>query len=503
MTIKMAEDLIAFCYYFLIEQNYHNLDLNSFDDISMINFDRIDEYSRKYQHTRKFTQLIKELYSKYRYISKKEIIDIIDKNIKELYELLSTNSKYIPIIIITNESFKKSNIFFTAYFLKRFYEMYRIKIPYAFSTVSDIFKNMINKSQDAISFGTFKNITLKDEYELEFKDKTLIIILCDDFSYSGSQLSGHLVKGSGKPLPKIIKPTIMNQNNNYNGKMQFDTNVKFFFNIIGLTNKAETLIRNEFDYPDLHIILPKSIIKNSIILNDILKGFTPEHIYDNDIFILHNSYDYITIQSQFYQICADVDLALVLPFHKYPDYVSTVQFLCKFKTLKDQIIIDQNKLNDIYPSFKSTIINHKKFYIDTFFNPEMCDKLKTAISTGIIPEDINWLYKYEPEIDTQFIKLIDSCEIDNTNYSLDCNDLCESASFYKKIKYTLDGKLLSDDDKIYENIYSIFTKYILTNKITQNGYTYDEYMTRSKNRQYGGKDKYYENKQMYLKINKI
>jgi hypothetical protein len=512
MNIEKAKDLIAFCYLLVVE-NYTDLFLNNYEDNSNIHLERIQEYSDKYKCSRHFSELLKHIYSQCRYISKREIIDIIEKNVVELFELLKKNPDYLPIIIITKSQINKSNLFFTLYFLKRFYENYRIRFPYAFNTVNDIFSNMIIETHTGSTFGTFKNITLRDEYKDVFRGKTLILILTDDFLYSGKQLAGHLVRGSGAPLTKMDNPM---KKNKYDGKMSFNTAVKFFINIIGLTDNANNLIRNEFDYPDNHLILPKAIIRENIYFSDIISKLDKDYIYNHDLLILQKNHidNNIEIKSELNYMMYQDNLTLIIPFHKYPDYISTVQFLCGIKTFNNNFIVDYKKFSDKYPIFKDQIddlifIEGSKLINN--IDPAINEQLKTIIDTGRIPENIKWLYKCDSVIDSNMVKLIDSCDIDKTYNLFNCQDVCTSSAFYKNIIYKVHGVPLAaapidlggalTDSVTPVTIDLGFENYRRSNKIFQNAYSYDEYMDRYVNKQYGGKDIYYENKQKYLKIN--
>ena len=520
MNIESGKNYISFCYQILALNN-DKIDINKYDENMRIQIEKLYDFKQKC--CKKFINFIKQIYDKHIYISKKEVIDIYNKNNEELYNLLISNPDYMPIIMMPDVNLSKSNIFFTLYFLKFFYEKYGIKFPYAFSRISDIFENMIEKKSGVEVYGTFKNITLKEEFREEFRDKTLIFIIIDDFSYSGNQLAGHLVCGKFGPLDKKK----LDMSSIYDGKMQFDTKIKYYLNIIGMTDTAEKLIKNEFEYPDLHLIIPKAIIKVTAKFSDILKSFTDQYIIENDLYILRfhgpKNNGKIGISSEFYNIFkTNEELSLVIPFHKYPDIVSTVQFLCAFRTYDNSYIVDHNQFCILYPLFKEKlrelVFNKGFINIDDIVNFEMYIKLDNILKTGKVDKDIKWLTKCDNKNDSEMIKLIESCNIDKTHKIFNCNKICPS--FYSTIDYVTDlkeiktkvlqTKLIVAKDVSTNIVYDepitfkvIFRNYELENKIIQNEYSYGEYIEKSKHRMVGGFLEYHDNKQKYTNLKYI
>jgi len=202
----LGNKLVTACYE-LLNENIKKIHLDYEDD--KLNTQNIEDYGNAQPSTKKFMSLMKFIIDKTVYIPVDEFKKSIDTNIDEIINL-TDNQDYEPVLIIPNSYFDRSYTFFTLYLLKKLEEK-NIKIKYAF--IENEIVDHINK--------------LSKVYKDKYKNKQLLIILSDDYSYSGQQIQYRL----------------------YNNIIKIDKdNVKYYINIAGLTETALEAIKTDNTY---------------------------------------------------------------------------------------------------------------------------------------------------------------------------------------------------------------------------------------------------------------
>jgi hypothetical protein len=160
------KNISKFLYNF-IEENTKLFDLKQYNVDHSINIELLNRYISKQSCSKKYFDLIKYIYTNASYIDCDTFIDIYTSNIIELDSM----DREI-IVVFPYLQLKKSNFFLTLYFLYLYNATVSKKINYVFSYDS-------TQQSDTI-----------DISKLEIKlNKPPIIVICDDFLYTGSQLS--------------------------------------------------------------------------------------------------------------------------------------------------------------------------------------------------------------------------------------------------------------------------------------------------------------------------
>ena len=447
-----------FCYSFLLQNSDHFDDLNKYDTGLHVDTTYLDNYMdiNKNSGYEDFYDLIKTILQNTKYINCSDLACIINSNINELILLIENG--YKPILIMTNESIDKSNIFYNFYLLNQLKKK-NIEIDHIYFSLLDILN--------------YEGEITKIRYEGELKSNNkIIIILCDDVSYSGTQLLEHLI-------PQKIKINFS------------DSDIKIFLNIVGLLPKAQKNILSCFINPS-DLIIPKSVIIikeeescssfRRCLLNT--KGIEYlKNINLKDCYVLEKRNDKIFINKLFYDIRLLHDtkeLSLLCLFYKYPDEYSTFPTFCRIpilsgkKILLNLDIFKKNKKFVTYDWFKNNIYNlfNNGIEMNYFFNEIKC------IITSDIVDDIyqnfdnhdklkkyDWLkfYEYNTNIgdiskiyNNNWIVTLKTNTISNIKKKIDytCNDTI-ILPFYKKIRYKINNKNISMSD----NIYLVITNY--------------------------------------------
>ena len=237
--------LYANILYEIIDKNNH-IFTNFENDILdySLDLDLLDKYILENQYLKKCFVFLKDLLSNYTYIDKQTTINILNENCNKINKIINDNNK-IPIIIIPNNSFKKSNFFFTLYFMYLFKTKNNIIIEYVFY---DFYKKQSENSLNDTLFYISNNIC--QYYNDDMNKNNYLAIICDDFIYSGSQMCEFIKCDS------YIK-------------INFPNNFNIYINCIGCSNKGYELIKKI--YKDDIIISDEIYYKNQLSINDIIK----------------------------------------------------------------------------------------------------------------------------------------------------------------------------------------------------------------------------------------
>ena len=479
IELNNMQNLFASYCYILVHKNKNLLDLKKYNKEHNFLMDNLDKYIISQPKFQKELNILKNIYKHHIYIDIESIINILDNNIKEIN---TKYADYVHILILSKEtSPKKSNFFFYLYFLKRYEEITGKKIIDIFNDIYDFLNDPICDDYDKINTRDY----LIDDYPL---DKKYLLIYCDDVSYSGSQLVANII-----------------YKNDQTCKINLVDNIKIYFNIFGITNKANRLFnriinKNCIIIPDntkkynediIDILYKVSDISqqeddklnNFIIENDIYKIVKDETL--NKYYIIRGElgdlyyYSFIETLDKTKHLF-NLNLSLIYIDFKYPDNLSTIPNLCRLQTIDaKEYYIDYIKFIEIY---KDASIFQKLYDYNTH-NVDITDLFKTYnYNLDIIP----WLKKGDKNpdellyLDTNtknYLQLINNFDIkikkimNESKYIL-CNKY-SIVPFYKSLKYIDHNNIhynfelpLKYSFENYTLILSTQTRYI-TNKYTK------------------------------------
>lgn len=430
-------------------------------------FDNLKEYNMDHEFNRdlfinyidsqkcspKYFNLIKYLYENHTYISYDMALKQFTDNISELEE--KYNEKELIVVFIQKES-HKSNYYFTLYFLYLYRKLTGKKIEYVFF-------------EENISMDGFKNP---------------LLIICDDFIYSGNQIT--------KNIKKLFLCSCLNK------KLQL------FLHIIGRTeissHKFNSIENVEIIYPEKLFIEKKTILSllcDKINENEKKSDFhldqdgslstddqkmIEDYIIDNDMYILNVEEKKLYVTGQLYNSFEYLGLSLIYLFFKYPDNLSTITTMCGIKDYKNVYTINYDIFTKKINKDKIARIKKHKWYYKFEITPEMIginelNDIKTKI---ILPEKMDisnydWMeqcinfegiynnfkkiffkksYSYDKPMEN--IELINNCEktIDVDSAGL-CNEsikpFYKSDPFVKKLKSFYDKNFRYSGGKTRKN----------------------------------------------------
>jgi hypothetical protein len=339
-SMEIPTNLNEICYKMIEENKELYGDLKQYDIDHSEQFEITEKFLSNQTCCNRYYNFLKEIFKNTKYISCDEIIDILDKNVDELISYIS--SGYIPILITTVDSITKSNIFFSLYLL--------IKLEskgYKIDKIYDSFKTILVNKDNERSIELFK-----PEISIRETDKVLII-LCDDVSYSGRQIYEHIATEYNEFFDPIYK------------KRNFNQNVKIFLNVVGLLPKALKQINKAFyNSPSTNLIIPKNTFLPSetekytnikILIESLLEGSETidNFLKLNDCYTLIRNEDIISLKSKmtvdgmfdYRSSLGSVSLeqSLVYLFMKYPDAQSTYGKLCSIEFLENVLTLNVDK----------------------------------------------------------------------------------------------------------------------------------------------------------------
>ena len=485
----MIENLANYCYQ-LVDINNDLLDLEKYDKNHIFLMDNLDKYiASQPKINQQLKMLYEHIYKNVNYISINQIIDILNNNIDELLEKYKD---FIHIVILSRDmTNKKSNFFFYLYFLKKYKIKSGEKIKYVFNSIYEL----LNYDNDII--------TLNHEYISDINPESkFLLIFCDDVSYSGSQLTDNF---RNRDELKIIK------------RINFNKNIYIYLNIVGALTNALLLFEkisptNYFNEVNYNIILPSKSLKiNNDIINILINISEPnienkynyfnipEKIKNNilDIIIKNDIYEIKPIKKDgntiftisrgelgniyyktfIYRIFMDkINLSLTYLDFKYPDFLSTLPTLCRFKIYDDKgWHLDYNELikkDSSYINIFKKLYEPKVDYItisSDIVNIDIIKELNNDIKLNNPNTKYPWIIKYNkitvPDIkfldkNKRYLQLINNFDLEfDENIENDdiCNKYCIEP-FYKLLKYkNIDGEL-------YENNKTLNDSYLI-NKI--------------------------------------
>ncbi len=396
------------------------------------------------------------------YVSCDTFIRILNLNMDEIVRLVGTES-YEPVLITTDDSLQKSNIFYSLYMLKHLRDRgIIINHIYPFiksvSEPPDESKNLLNDRGDI----KIPGIPL---------DKKVLLILCDDISYSGTQISGHINKSS------FGVPNYYPDYGLFN-KIVLNPRIKIFLNVVGLLPPADNLIRSQFTNLS-NLIIPTNIIRftGNLSVNDIINlkaresGLTVNNYKKlNDCWVLLRSGSTIKLESKFsaensLNSQSSTELSLVYPFQKYPDGLSTYSKLCYIKTFNGMLTLNvENFLREFN-------ITPDIFCRNISDNVSLNDLLRDC---GVGNHDSivsNIISNYDNQVVISGINWLNGCGI-STNENVFTNTF---GSWFKSMNNFPSTPIFLEQFKGNCFIQNVITSFYKELRLTFNGTTYDRH----------------------------
>jgi hypothetical protein len=388
----MTTNISTLCYDF-IEQNKTIFNLKQYDVDHSMNVEVLDSYINKQTCSEKYFELISYIYKQSTYIDGDTFIQQYTSNISELNEKF--NNREIIVLFPYLET-SKSNFFLTLYFLNLYNTILSKRVNYVFSYVG---KNKKNNIIDISSLSLTKEP---------------LFVVCDDFLYSGGQLSMSIAY-----LPFICSDAL-----------------DIYACIVGMTNsstknfskeKLQNLGKDDYDEEDenatiaincsYNVIFPqnslvidknlKSVIRDKMVSEGFYNDTMPENkqIYNyiamNDMYILQVSNDKLYAVGQFSNLYHNLNNTLIYLFFKYPDLISTVLTMCVLYQYSNSYTVSLDKLPNSpligkkYPTNYSQVINKFEITPDLFNNEQNLLEIKENVknSRPINLDNFDWVQK--------------------------------------------------------------------------------------------------------------
>lgn len=378
------------CYDF-IRQNESLFNLSQYDLDHSMNFELLDNYTTNQSCSEKYFQLLSYIYRQSTYITCENFIQHYTFNIIELNE--NFNDKEI-IVLFPYLDINKSNFFLTLYFLYLYNSILSKQINYVF------YYKRTDKKLNAIDISA---LTLTKEP---------LLIVCDDFLYSGGQLSLSIAN-----LPIIcsssinIYACIVGTTSKATDKFSKENLIKLGKNDYDEEEEEEEPVNCSYDviFPRNNLVIDtslKTILRDKMITeglyNDTMRP--NKQIYDyillNDMYILEIINDNLYAVGQFSKLYYNLNNTLIYLFFKYPDLISTVLTMCVLNQYLNTYTVSIDKLVSPisvkrYPTNDNKLIHNFEITQDLFEHPQDLEELKQNLknSTPIDLTKFGWLQK--------------------------------------------------------------------------------------------------------------
>ena len=396
----MTTNISTLCYDF-IEQNIHLFDLSQYDVDHSMNFELLDYYVSKQTCSEKYFELLRYVYRQSTYIDCRTFIQQYTNNINELNERFNNREL---IVLFPYLEINKSNFFLSLYFLYLYNSILSKKINYVFSYIKR------NKKTNIIDIST---LSLTREP---------LIIVCDDFLYSGGQLALSVAH-----FPLICSNTL----NVYAcivgmTSASIEKFSKQKLQDLGKDDYAEEepltpVINCSYDviFPQHNLVIDRNlkiVIRDKMFAdgfyNDTISETT--QIYDyillNDMYILEIMNNKLYAVGQFSQLYYNLKNTLIYLFFKYPDLISTVLTMCILYQYSKKYTVSLDKLFSPitikkYPTDGRSLVNKFEITQELFNSTQDLEEIKKNIktSTPINLDKFDWLQKcsdYDFTLDT-------------------------------------------------------------------------------------------------------
>lgn len=395
----MSGNISDLCYKFIdANPNYFNLTNGAFSKNHDIAIEKLEEYANQQTCSKPYFQLMTDIYKKSHYIGPEEFIHYYTSSVNKLHSI--GDEKNIILLLPGYKfnqgepvDFTKSNYYFTLYFMKLYRDVTGENIKNVYPMIIKGGKHVYINELDI-------DVIINELRETTKKESTLVI--CDDFSYSGEQLS-YII---GNVIPVWQE-------------------VDLYLVICGMTNTAKiklgnikSIYENENPKLNINIIYPDEggyfLDKNdflSVLYYEIMQKNKTEHktretkerevmeyIKENDMYLISKwvNNNNLEVNNQFNNLYGRITNSLTYPFFKYPDQVSTLTKMCVVNNYsKDYVFLYKNLDPAIQKQINwhgaRIIINklipepHLTFFLDNFGNKAvMAEYLKANPDFNLI-----------------------------------------------------------------------------------------------------------------------
>jgi len=182
----MSENISDLCYEFIdANLNYFDLEKPEFSKDHKIAIEKLEEYTNQQTCSSSYFRLMLNIYKKSHYIGPEEFIQYYTSSVKKLHSI--GDEKNIILLLPGYKfnqgepvDFTKSNYYFTLYFMKLYRDVTGEKMKNVYPMIIKGGKHVYINELDI-------DVIINELRETTEKESTLVI--CDDFSYSGEQLS--------------------------------------------------------------------------------------------------------------------------------------------------------------------------------------------------------------------------------------------------------------------------------------------------------------------------
>jgi len=440
------------CYDF-IDNNVNLFDLKQYDQNHSMNFELLDNFVSNQTCSNKYFELLKYIYKQSTYIDCDAFIQTYTSNIKDINDRFSDKE---IILLFPYLDLKKSNYFFTFYFIYLYNTILSKKINYIFPYKRN------DKTTNVIDINTLS------------LSKEPLFVVCDDFLYSGGQLSLTIAN-----LPIVCSNiTTVNIYACIVGMTKLATNNFTKEKLLELGNKGydneenQSLISYNAIFSQNVVVIEKnlrSVIRQKII-DDGFKGIVlVKHLYDyikdNDMYILEVQNNKLYAVGQFADLYYNLNNTLIYLFFKYPDLISTVLSMCVLNIYSNSYTVSL----DMLPNKPGIIINYPREFKKTINKFEITNELfndnqnleeikqQLTLNKPIDINKFNWIQKCSDyDFSSNNVKLV----------NVDNNKRIELIRNIKNDFNSLNGSLCNDSITTFYkdinliNIFEAFSKLI-------------------------------------------
>jgi hypothetical protein len=347
------------CYSF-IDSNlkYFDLEDPTYVKDHKLAIDKLEEYSETQTCAKNYFKLLTDIYKKSTYIDSDTFANTYKGAINQLLEMENKDEQNLIFLIPLEGSgldIDKSNFYFSLYFLY----LYRIiagkKLKYVYHIITDCREDCKSKKHQTDLDNVLLHVAQNDlnkqklsRHQETIQPKAPIIVFCDDFSYSGTQIvqfMNNINVTKNVPLFLVIsgltqraKGTIESYTGKYRKNITIflpdDIYIDPFDNIF--ENVVDDIINEESKAPGFDL----SIYRDYFKYND----FKKQWLRKKNMYILEKKDDKLFAVGQIEHIGNDAQ-SLVYLFFKYPDGLSTIQEMCKIDDYSNKYSFLYNSLS--------------------------------------------------------------------------------------------------------------------------------------------------------------
>ena len=413
--------------YNFIDNHLDLFNLNTLVQDHSIDFNCLKRYIayQRTPKTKEFWDFYLYLYESIVYIPNETIIRQFKKNALELNSLskeVREDGKPTKLYFIISHFREKSNFYFGLYFLFLYRNMFR----------SDYKELQIIDQQDLYDDNNYNGMSVN---LITFHPESFsIYIFTDDVCYSGDQMNDLIYD-------------FYRQDMFPHTRHQLD-DFEIYLNVVGMSSKAKTLFDLVFYKP---IIPSNCYIIDNVTYSSVYSKYCDKknfHYYVNDINIFYFTKDDLKLHSFLNTLMPTQfeEQPLIYLSFKYPDYISTVQFMCYFTHSSNKYFIKESDFPELCIEGQIKFGENNEVIEPTLQQSDLTvDQFKKQCLS------FDWIFQlkdskvfkktypncmYTDKNDNDILKLIKNCnfEIMDTYDLPQCGDFCYKP-FYKKKAY--------------------------------------------------------------------